>query len=211
MGGDKIHIMFIEKLRLALEAGKSSPVTQTRIVDLFREIRDFPFDVTRPKKATGYEELVDNTRQQRRGGCSAKHYLLGWELQSLGIYPTFITLPFFWQDLEVDYPDQVRQLAEKMPIQYHLALAVISDDKVCLLDATWDRSLGKAGFPINTLDNSLTGIRLAIPPAGDPIFHHNGVDRYKFIETLKTTMSQTGLEPIFYLALNPWLNSLRNS
>lgn len=183
----------------------------SRTIDIFSEIRDFPFEVSQPgKRIDYYQELVESTRQRRRGGCSAKHYLLDWELQSLGIYPTFITFPFFWQDLKVDYPNQVRQLAEKMPAQYHLALAVVYDNKSCLLDATWDHSLGKAGFPINMLDNSLAGTRLAVSPAGDPIFHHNGVERYEFIEALKITMSQTGFEPIFYLALNQWLNSLRN-
>ena len=124
-------------------------VVKAEAIRLFLATRDMPFEVTSPGRKLTLEETINNARVKKRGSCSSKHYLLGQDYQKLSIPVAFITCPFLWQDLKVDYPDQVRKLAEKMPIQYHLALGIITNNQLAIIDATWDLPLKKAGFLIN--------------------------------------------------------------
>lgn len=183
---------------------------ETTFIELFCEIRDFPFDLTRPKRKMGYEGLVIDTRRRRRGSCSTKHYLLGRELQTLGIEARYITVPFCWQDQTFDYPEHLWELAERMPVQYHLALEAVFDARAYLLDATWDPPLKMAGFPVNFLTTEMRSGVMAVDPCGEPIVHWDGVERWKYIEALKLTMFSTGVEPTFYQSLNEWLETLRD-
>lgn len=45
---------------------------------------------------------------------------------------------FRWDEAEVNYVPELRELAEKMPLAHHLALKAIMDDKLILIDAILD-------------------------------------------------------------------------
>ena len=67
----------------------------------------------------------------------------------LGVDVVFATFPFLWNDPDVRYPPHLRTLATGLPVAYHLACRVRINNRWVLVDATWDRPLKRAGFPVN--------------------------------------------------------------
>lgn len=182
---------------------------EQQIVNLFHDVRNMPFEAIQYKQKMTYEELIAYTKLTRRGACSAKHYVLGSEYENLGINTIYISYPFYWQNMEVGYPKHIEELTEIMPVQYHLALGVWIDDAPYFLDATWDPGLEQTSFKVNDIGSGIKQTAPAVPPAGEPIFHHSGQERWNFIEEIKRSMESTGVEPRFYSALNEWLEELR--
>lgn len=183
--------------------------TEKRIVELFTEVRDMPFEVVRYDQKMNYERIIEETRKRKRGACSAKHYLLGSEYEQMGIKTFYVSYPFFWQDLDVDYPQNIRTLVERMPKQYHLSLGVVLNCELFLIDASWDPALKKARFPVNDLTDGVRSTRLTVVPCGEPAFHLTGSERWAYIESIKQKMKFTGIEPEFYTKLNNWLEKIR--
>lgn len=184
---------------------------RSRAVVLFTQIRDMFFETVRYGRRMSYEEIIDDMRIRRRGACSAKHYLLGSEYEQIGVPTIYVTTPFLWQDLNVDYPPTIKRVAEKMPVQYHLSLGILIDNETISIDATWDPALKRVGFPVNNLRERITQAELAVIPCGEPVFHWNGDERFDYIKELKGSMSGVGVEPEFYERLNQWLRSLRSN
>ena len=167
-----------------------------------------PFEV-RIGKRDYYDELK-YIRHNKRGACSSKHYLLGQICEEVGLKVLYLTYPFRWIDLNVDFPDYIRNLANKMPICYHLAIKVTIEGKRIFLDATWDPPLKRADFKINQIDSKMTdmNIKNAVNPCGECIIHQSGLERSKYIKSLRTG-GPTDLEIKFYNNLNSWLNNVR--
>ena len=182
------------------------------IKEFFLFVRDFYFDPTnasfRPKTI---EEAIDFTLKKRVGSCSTKHYLLGNLLESHGFNVKYMTYPFYWQDLLLPYPDELRGLLSEMPIQYHLALKVLIKGEEKLIDATWDRPLIIAGFPVNEDNNLTEGMKLAINPCDSPIVHASAQERWNYIEELKQKIPKSDTVQSFYRMMKEWLNTIRSS
>lgn len=180
------------------------------IKEAFLYVRDMPFDPTnygyRPKDVS---DSINFVFRRRRGSCSAKHYLLGWLLETAGFQAEYITYPFYWQELVLPYPDELRNLLPHLPIQYHLALKVLTDGNERLLDVTWDPSLNSAGFPVNKLENITQDTILAVNPCAEPVVHLSAQKRWEYIETLKQTMPRNDVVVEFYKKMNQWLNTVR--
>jgi hypothetical protein len=98
-----------------------------------------------------------------------------------------------------------------MPTQLHLSLEVESNGIRIPIDATWDRGLEKAGFPISHFENGINENIPAVRPIDKETVHNSGLERFLYIESIKSEMDSTGIEPDFYKKLNTWLNSIRQS
>ncbi len=174
-------------------------------------IRDYPFEHIKYERHFSYDELIDDFARRRRGACSAKHYFLGEVLSKKQFKVKYVTTPFLWQDLAVDYPIHLKKLADLMPVQLHLSLEVESNGIEIPIDATWDRGLEKASFPISHFENGIDGNIPAVRPIDKEIVHNSGLERFLFVESVKSKMDSTGMEPVFYKKLNLWLDGIRQS
>ena len=172
-------------------------------------VRDFPYTARlKGDKPKSLQELIRLTESYKTGNCSSKHYYLAYKLSQYGISSTFLTFPFYWHELPVKFPSQLRQTAKELPIQYHLALQIHLQNTDLLIDVTWDSVLKKLGFPVNSDD--ILNMKLGVIPAGDPIVHSTAEERWKFIETIKPTIPKPELVNYFYTQLDLWLESVRN-
>lgn len=158
-----------------------------------------------------YRKDLEYVQIHKRGSCSQKHYFLGRIYENLGLSVEYLTYPFYWYELPVAYPNFLKKLAERVPLTYHLAIRICVKKGKFFLDATWDSSLEKAGFPINKIGSELINTKIAVVPSGECIVHANALEREKFIEGINTLrggkMSQE--EVRFYTALNVWLEHIR--
>jgi hypothetical protein len=84
--------------------------------------------------------------------------------QRLGFEVVYATFPFHWNDPDLRYPHELRQLADDLPVAHHLACHVRINDRWVLVDATWDRPLKRAGFPVNEHWNGRADTLCAVKP-----------------------------------------------
>jgi len=201
----------LEKLQLPIQELGIDIERQQAFSEIFHYTRDLPFDCGQsPEKPISVTDSNRILETYGRGGCTAKHYLLGTKLEALNFDTKYLTFPFKWDDLQIAYPDDLRQLAEQMPTQYHCALGIIFEDQACLLDVTWDKQLAQAGFTINQGLSLPTHNILGIVPCGEPIMHQTSQERWNYILGLKKQMLRNEIVPLFYESLNQWLQSLRS-
>ena len=176
----------------------------------FRPIRDWPFEV----KVNPEENIqldIEALKKTTRGSCSHKHYVLASIYEELGVSVHYVTHPFHWHDLELDWPRRLRRLISKMPIQYHLALSIAPDGQRFLLDATWDSPLVRAGFRVNELNGHLSDTHLAILPCGPAIIHQTIAEREQYRQKLVGSLGQHTTVAEFYSELNTWLEQVRRT
>ncbi len=141
------------------------------------------------------------------GSCSNKHYLLGYLLQEKGIQVKYLTYPFYWQDLPIQYPENIKKFFPHLPIQYHLALMILIEGTEKLLDATWDKGLTSIkGLTINEFNE----MDLAVVPCQKPIIHFSAIERWQYIEHLKQSIPNREAISNFYKAMSKWLNAVRS-
>lgn len=194
------------------EIVQSIPITiiidnEENLVMLYKWVRDFPF-VAMSSTGNYFKDLM-YIKVHQRGSCSPKHYFLGAIYESLGIPVKYLTYPFYWKDLDIDWPDSIKRLVEKMPLQYHLAIEITVDEQSFFLDATWDSPLEKVGFPVNRIGDKLTNTKNAIVPYNDPIIHQTAFERIEFKKRLLRERATKGIEDNFYSVLNTWLEDIR--
>lgn len=175
-----------------------------------RVVQLFPYDVSVKSRGETLPERIEQTKKVKRGACTAKHELLATNLNELGYSILFLTYPFLWGDLPVEYPKDILELAKHMPVQYHLALGLLINNAVELIDVTWDPLLKQAGFPIGEIGTNIVSMPMAVVPENIPIIHFTAEERAEYINALKSTMSWTQTITDFYNRLNPWLESLRS-
>jgi len=116
-------------------------------ISIFQHIRDIPYSLGVPMTdpVTGPEQML----KLGKGYCGPKHYLLAEMYRRLGNEVVFATFPFLWNDPDLAYPVELRALANGLPVGHHLACRVRINKRWVLVDATWDRPLKRAGFPVN--------------------------------------------------------------
>ncbi len=187
-----------------------SPEVEVKAVTLFKEIQAYQFSISRKAYGLNIKEECENTRRIKAGTCTAKHNLLAVEFTELGFKTLLVTYPFYWRDLPVEYPREIRSLVSDMPLQYHLALGVYTEGNLSIIDATWDPPLEKVGFPISNLDNKIQPTVLGVVPSGQPIFHLSPEERQQYIERIKKQMPNEPVVHEFYVRLDDWLQEIRN-
>lgn len=117
------------------------------MISVFEHIRDIPYSLAVPM--TDPKTAPEQILSLGRGYCGPKHYLLAEMFQKLNIEVVYTTFPFLWNDPDLKYPQELRRLATGIPIAQHLACRACINNRWVLVDATWDRPLKSAGFPVN--------------------------------------------------------------
>ena len=132
------------------------------LISIFDHIRDIPYSLAVPMTDPGTSP--EKMLELGRGYCGPKHYLLAELYRRLGYEVVFATFPFLWNDPDIRYPEELRRLAAAQPVAHHLACRVSIDDRWVLVDATWDRPLKRAGFPVNEHWDGRSDTKCAVKP-----------------------------------------------
>lgn len=179
-------------------------------ISIFNHIRDIPYSVIPEisNPVDGPEGLL----KRMKGSCGPKHFLLGRMFEMLRIPIQYVTYPFSWNVKSAAYPPELRRLAEAVPIGYHLACKARIENEWVVIDATWDRSLARVGFPVNESWDGASDTKLAVEPL-DEMLHENAQERMTFVQTRKSswTADDNARTDRFISALNKWLEDVRRS
>jgi hypothetical protein len=137
------------------------------MIAIFSHIRDLPYSLVGPGSdpKTSMEQLLITGK----GSCGPKHYLLSEMFRKLNLSVVFATIAFSWDDPDLHYPLELRELAARLPIAHHLACRVQVGCRWILVDATWDSPLSKAGFPVNDHWDGYSETRCAVKPLKSPV------------------------------------------
>ncbi|MFA5146626.1 MAG: hypothetical protein WC515_04555 [Candidatus Omnitrophota bacterium] len=177
-------------------------------ISVFEHIRDIPYAIVPSLRdpAAGPSGLL----KLCKGSCVPKHFLLGTMFGMLGISVKYATYTFSWDDPGVKYPPDLRALVKKMPITGHLACKALIDGRWVLVDATWDRPLAKAGFPVNErwdgvsdTANAVKYIKETVHESLEERIEYDGAVRGAFTAGEKAAYGE------FIRRLNPWLDKIR--
>ena len=168
-------------------------------VSIYQRIRDIPYAVI--------PQLVDAERyveilKHGKGSCTPKHFLLCNMYQRLGMLVLYVVYPFRWDEFDIDYPPRLKQLAEALPISYHLACRVDVGGKLVLVDATLDPALKRLGLPVNEDWDGISNTLLPINPCGEEQLYHPS-EAY----LIQARYDEKSLA--FYNELNQWLEEVR--
>ncbi len=176
-------------------------------IAVFNGIRDIPYAVAHAP--AGMDEL-EYLLIENKGPCTEKHILLANMYESLNIKTRFVSHRFKWQDLTVDYPEDLKHLSLSMPVCDHLFCQALIDGKWVSVDATWDLPLEKVGFPVNKEWDGVSDTKTAVKPL-EEIIHSSLEER----ELSKRQMVQGYTEdenqarPEFYKKFHEWLDTIR--
>jgi len=106
------------------------------------------------------------------GSCTPKHIFFASYLRKLGVPVKFVIAHFYYKKLPISYPESAKEVVEKMPVAYHLALKAKLSGRWTLIDVTWDSGL--KGFPRTENWDGESDMKLAVVPEkiieieGDP-------------------------------------------
>jgi transglutaminase-like putative cysteine protease len=131
-------------------------------ISLFVHVRDIPYSLAVPM--TDPVTAPERVLALGKGYCGPKHYLLAALFRQLDLDVVYASFPFRWNDPDLQYPPELRTLAAGMPGAHHLACRVRIDDRWVLVDATWDRPLSAAGFPVNEHWDGFSDMKCAVKP-----------------------------------------------
>lgn len=176
-------------------------------IKIFEKIRDIPFTVS--LKSKNYIENPLEVVACNNGSCSSKHYLLGIMFEKISVPIKYVSFLFLWGSLDLDYPLNIRKLAEEMPVVPHLACKANINKKYVLVDATWDPPLENAGFPVNKNWNGIGSTVNGVIPL-EEITHENFNDRLAFFKKEMENIDLS-LAGRFYKKLNKWLEDIRQN
>ncbi|MEA3342940.1 MAG: hypothetical protein U9Q92_02140 [archaeon] len=146
--------------------------------------------------------------ENNKGTCSGKHELLKELYQELGIRTkSFIAMHRF-KDLNIDFPDKIKDVLNRSDIiDFHNFFKILVDNKWITIDITWDRPLKEWGFPVNENWDGISDMMLGIVPimifeVEDPI----KIKRQKIQELPKQVQKD---RKVFLKKLTEWFNELR--
>jgi hypothetical protein len=178
-------------------------------ISIYVNIRDIPFEVI-PNITFDYDRSLEAILTRFRGSCTPKHLLLSKLYEKMGINVEYVVYVFYWSDLDVKYPPSLRELASKLPEQYHLACLAYINDKSIVIDATWDLLLKKANFPVNEDWDGENDTRVAVNPV-EKYICKSYQERNEYILSRKKDHENTNEIYKFYKELNKWLDELRKT
>lgn len=180
------------------------------VAKYYKLVSDIPFEI-RLGQQNYYVDLM-YTQIHKKGACTGKHYWLGFLCEQLGLRVIYLTYPFYWSELEIDWPKSLQKLVQKMPLSYHLAIGIQSNNgRKIFLDATWDSALKKAGFPVNKIGSKLVNAQNAVALHDEPVAHASALQHDEYIRKLKAKKSIKKEEIEFYTKLNEYLRTIRKS
>jgi len=141
--------------------------TRQSMISVFTHIRDIPYSVSipMPNPITSAEHVL----RVGKGSCGPKHYLLAEMFRLLNVNVVYATIPFSWNDPDLHYPSDLRTLAARLPLAYHLACRVQTGCRWILVDATWDPPLERGGFRINGPWDGYSEMNWAVKPFTSPV------------------------------------------
>jgi len=169
-------------------------------IAIYYRIRDIRYAIV--PDLTNPEQYVHMLRVDS-GSCTPKHFLLCNMYQRIGLQVLYVIYPYRWNEFQVLYPPELRELAEAMPISYHLACKVDIDGRLALVDATLDPALQKVGLPVNEKWDGVRDTLLAVNPCGDEQLYHPS-EAYLMQPRIADEKSL-----LFYNELNSWLEKIR--
>ena len=177
-------------------------------VCIFEKIREIPYCVV--PGMFGVKEGPEVMLQINKGFCDPKHYLLGLLYDRLNIPVRYCTYMFHWNDLDVGYPEILKDLIQRINFSYHLACQGFIEDKWIVIDASWDSSLNNAGFKVNSIWDGKSDTCLAVKSV-DGFVHNTAKERNQFLKTrmLEYSLSEKLAFSRFSIKLNKWLDDVR--
>lgn len=182
-----------------IEWSQGENAVQARI-NIYYGVRDIPYAVIPElNDAERYVEIL----KYGKGSCMPKHLLLGNMYQRLGMMVLYAVYPFRWDEAIIDYPPRLRRLAQKLPMNYHLACRVDIDGELVLVDATVDLALEKLGLPVNKKWDGVSDTLLPIVPFGEEQLHHPSEAYFGQAQYDENSIT-------FYNELNRWLDEIRH-
>jgi hypothetical protein len=172
-------------------------------VSIFERIRDIPYAVVPETldSENGLEEML----RANKGSCQPKHLLLGEMFERLGISMFFVVFQFRWDELEIDYPRQLKALSHKMPVSSHMACRARINNELVLVDATCDLPLEKIGIPVNRTWDGFSDLALPMHSPGEEEIYHSS-EKVPLAPRLFSDV-----EAEFYMNLNEWLEEVRGN
>jgi transglutaminase-like putative cysteine protease len=140
--------------------------TRQSMISVFTRIRDIPYSVSvpMPNPKISAEQLL----KAGKGSCGPKHYLLAEMFRLLNLNVVYATIAFSWNYPDLHYPSDLRQLAARLPLAYHLACRVQIGCRWVLVDATWDPPLARGGFLVNGPWDGYSEMKWAVKPLTSP-------------------------------------------
>lgn len=177
-------------------------------ISVFEHIRDIPYEIIPrfrdPKIGPG------GLLELGKGSCIPKHYLLGIFFAKLGIPVKYVTYPFYWNDCPIKFPPELKKIVKDLPKSYHLNCKAHIEGKWVSIDATYDLSLEKAGFPVTRDWDGLSDTKNAVVPQ-EEIIHDTVEERVNFEAGQKSLYTENDkvLSDEFVIKLNHWLQDLR--
>jgi len=179
-----------------------------RHIRIFEQIRDIPFAVI--LEFFDLEESPAGMLEKNKGFCVPKHLLLGTMYEKLNIPVKYCAYSFRWKQQDVVYPVELMELAENIPVTYHLACKALLDGSWVCIDATWDPVLEKAGFPVNEKWDGKSDTRLAVKPIEEFTCGNIRKTREMLAAKFAAYSLPEKLElSRFSMELNKWLDELR--
>ena len=171
-------------------------------ISVFRHIRDIPYAVVPSiMDYRGYRNIF----KEGKGSCSPKHFLLCEMFHRLGLPVFYVVYPHRWEEIAKimgEYSERLEKMARALPVTRHLACKVEINDRLVLVDATFDLSLQKAGFTVNTGWDGKSDMLLPVSPCGAEEWYCPSEAR----------LMKTSLDPqfqVFYPELNRFLDQMR--
>jgi hypothetical protein len=143
--------------------------THESMISIFEHIRDIPYSLAPVPGMHDPVQAPVHLLSHGSGNCAPKHYLLAEMYKKLNLNVVFATFPFVWNDPDIRYPPELRQLATRVPVAFHLACRVQIGCRWVLVDATWDRPLACAGFPVNEHWDGYAETKCAVKPLKSPV------------------------------------------
>lgn len=194
-------------IKILNEWREGRPQKEASIV-IFERIRDIPYYLV--PQIDNPQEWGTSIVRNNQGSCSPKHYLLGFLFDKLGIPIKYVTFPFRWNKQRIDYPQELKKLAQGSPIGYHVACRALIEKRWVLVDATWDRGLEKAGFPVNVKWDGVSDTLNAVTPF-EEVIHESLQDRLEYVKKKKELYSEEekAIYAKFIEDFNSWLEILR--
>lgn len=211
LGGAAL-VIFIKKINKDIVNRKLEELTKglnprEARIKVFEYVRDMPYRIVKEfvDPLAGPAKVVANNM----GSCSPKHFLLGVMFKKLGIPVQYVSCSFSWKDIGIEYPPELKELAMKMPIDYHLALKAYIDGRWVLVDCTWPLSLKEVGLTVNDNWDGISDTKNAVTTIEETI-QQSAVERVKYVseKTSSYTREDILIRNKFIEKFNEWLNSL---
>ena len=177
-------------------------------ISIYQHIRDIPYAIIPELRdpRTGPSGMI----RMNKGSCVPKHFLMALIMGKLGLEVKYVTYLFSWNDPAIKFPSELKKVARNMPITAHLATKVKIDGRWTLVDATYDLSLKRGGFPVNESWDGVSDTKNAVIPI-EEVVHESLQERLSFAgkRVGEYTDKERAAYAEFTKKLNYWLEELR--